>query len=1357
MSTQSERDTPTVPAYTEAPTVNSQNFQENIDYTPAEAEAPPSRPESPKNLENFEPEIKEEGSRDDYHQGANAFSQSQISESKEFPDAFHYNGEDYLLFRPSRNIIIAENDDYGLIATIKRALITGEDIPFMSLDIEEYNEYINNISHYVLRLYGYLVNGQKAVVTISGIKVFFDIRVPDNEKTKLFESKIRDILTKGKNDNRETDYQPEKKTYLRIVTTTSKQRKIALDIILKHNSKIEETKRRCTLETASDDTTAYYRKVAREYRIPLSGWCLLTNYEYNNGRMPYSARSPLCEHAFYVPINNFCHIEDLTVLNKTYPSQLITYDRALVLAWDIETHSTLGLDHFPYARYKEDNIFMICMTVYWKDDPTPLKQICLVDVETTPDPNWITIICGNERNLLKAFALCWRALAPDIELTFNGFKYDWPFVVERATQLKILDWMVSKMSANSRKKATIDSILRWNYYGGVAIMGIFQKENKDSKKIKNREEVEIKIDSEEYFKSTFLKVPGCVLIDVLVCCKKLYPKSEKKSLNDFLGMHGLDSKIDLPIKVMREYYTQSKENTSPETAKNMRKIADYCILDSLSCQRLIVKRNVINDYREVASIAYVSLFNSHYYAGGMKVCNLLGAEAWKRDILVTMIASKQTESGKYPGAYVFPPIKGLENKRPVTELDFASLYPSLIMTYNLSPEMMTLLSEETVVLEKAGECLHKIELLFNSRILYAWSIRHENKNNKMRLYPSVLVELFNKRNKMKALLEVFKKKLDCMKSVKNKMKEKNLSLINAIDHILENTEDEEERGYRAETLIPFVESYTDFTVEYDSTCFEYKYLNSKQKAVKLYMNTFYGETGNSLSPFFSREFAGGVTSAGQYYIKLVAEYVTKKKGFGVKYGDTDSLYLTCPDECYKECDIAYNNVREYWTEMVKITMGIMKKLRDDVNKYLRLKSRSTYFKMAYEEVLFPVCFTGKKKYFGIPHEKKVNFKPDKDKLFIKGIDTVKQGKSQLFKTIGERIMWGAMNIDNTHSLHRIVEDVLKEAITNPGQWSFEQFIETDTWKPNVDNKCVQCFIKRMRVKHENKIPDPGERFSYVLKQPKGDRMEFVDVAKELGKSIDLSHYFENTIIGLCARFIMYDKKYEPLLSDKIMQLTDLDEKYKQIDSYAQEKVKKWLESFIKEINVVSGVTPQMMVARGYAYKRAYKGAEKRGREMLSKKIRNIYEALQGDCINYEHFICGDPISEIWENLVKYIKTIKREELGIKKPKRIEILISLDIEGSICSNLMKHIDTVKKIAIKYNSFFHKLVYHMRYKEHIAIPDKIGVFETMRKNEIIIEQPTLPRISEAERLILESFQNTWKESVNIFYASCEVKIC
>ena len=37
-----------------------------------------------------------------------------------------------------------------------------------------------------------------------------------------------------------------------------------------------------------------------------------------------------------------------------------------------------------------------------------------------------------------------------------------------------------------------------------------------------------------------------------------------------------------------------------------------------------------------------------------------------------------------------------------------------------------------------------------------------------------------------------------------------------------------------------------------------------------------------------------------------------------------------------------------------------------------------------------------------------------------------------------------------------------------------------TWKPNKDNKCIQRFIGWMKEKYENKISDPGERFSYVV-------------------------------------------------------------------------------------------------------------------------------------------------------------------------------------------------------------------------------------------------------------------------------------
>ena len=64
-------------------------------------------------------------------------------------------------------------------------------------------------------------------------------------------------------------------------------------------------------------------------------------------------------------------------------------------------------------------------------------------------------------------------------------------------------------------------------------------------------------------------------------------------------------------------------------------------------------------------------------------------------------------------------------------------------------------------------------------------------------------------------------------------------------------------------------------------------------------------------------------------------------------------------------------------------------------------------------------------------------------------------------------------------------------------------------------------------------------------------MEFVNVAKELDKELDLYHYYEKTIIGLYIQFIMYDKKYESTLISRIIQIKDPDEKYMQIDNYTQ--------------------------------------------------------------------------------------------------------------------------------------------------------------------------------------------------------------
>ncbi|CAB5303268.1 unnamed protein product [Rhizophagus irregularis] len=573
-----------------------------------------------------------------------------------------------------------------------------------------------------------------------------------------------------------------------------------------------------------------------------------------------------------------------------------------------------------------------------------------------------------------------------------------------------------------------------------------------------------------------------------------------------------------------------------------------------------------------------------------------------------------------------------------------------------------------------------------------------------------------------------------MGKVKSKMDSAGGSflVVDAIKDVLSSVKNTERHAEMTKILSPFIIleersdradlSYDDFMKEYSSICFEYNSLNSKQKAIKLYMNSFYGVTGQSDSPFYTLALAEGVTSAGRENIKLVAEFM-KKKGFGIKYGDTDSLYLTCPDSCYEKCDLAYNGGKgtisklEYWTEMVTITMGVMEKLRNEVNSFLRLKTRSGYLEMAYEEVLFPVVFTGKKKYFSTKHENAVNFSLEDP--FIRGIDTVKQGKSQLFKTIGDRIMNEVRDINNEHSLHKIVENVLRDAIINTEQWNFEQFIETDAWKPDVNNISVQRFIGRMRGKYDSKIPIPGERFSYVITHPdttfdlhgrklkptKGEKMEFADVAKELGKELDLYHYFEKTII-------------------------DPDEKYKQIDDYAQNKAKSWLEGFVKENIIVNGVTSKMIESRGIAYKRAYRTAVKKAQEMLYHKLGYLYEIFHGEWLSYEIFMGSNPIEILWERFMKCTRKLTKDK---------NLSVDGEMKEKICSDFARYPSELAKCIEGYNLFFHKLVYHMRYKEHISIPEKIGPVSSMQKNEIITDLPALPHISEIEAL--DDITNLW----------------
>jgi len=1079
----------------------------------------------------------------------------------------YYNGEEDIPELSTRYSLI-EKENNSSIKLVKNHIKHNKKMLFMPIDINE-----NNNRSYTLILFGTLVNGEKAEVNITNVDVFFDVLIPSDISSDMIHEQLLLFLPTTIYFRIEDVYgyslygfKEEKQLFKRIYTYNTISRNKLLNLV----------RNEMNLETFSNDLSHYYRKAAREYKLSLCKWNTLENYKYENNGI----------HKFTVNIQNYKVLTN----EKDLSSPHITKDKTLIITWDIETYSNRKTGEVPMAEHDEDKVFMICLSIHWLHDPEPLEMICIVDKETETDERWTTIVCNSEYNIIKAFAICWNHYNPDIFSGYNDSGYDWPFVIEKARKYDLLPWMWDKMSLIKHRYST-ESIIRYSYNNGLSRR--------------------IKINAEKQFESKSPIISGTICIDVLPCYMKIYPRSETTkygSLKFYLQDNNLPSKIDLSPIMLWHYYEEG-------CLDKMREIAYYCIVDTISVQRLLVKRNVISDYREISSLAYVNLSDSHYYAGGVKVCNLLGSYAWDSNILVNMITTRHTKVLKYPGAYVFPPDKGLtpnvdrikklqtwnteeelnstidnlQKDRPVACFDFASLYPSLIITYNLSPEKILVTQEEYQKWNQIYK-LHKIEFTLGNEVKTAWSILHNNDDTKMGLFPIILRQLFSKRKAMKTLL----KNIETKKIIYEQ-------LLNSTDHNTTLMDMINESSQNSSKLLILQNINTDrLNEEYSNICFEYNYINSKQNALKIYMNTFYGETGNQLSPYFLLELAGGVTSAGQYNIKLVADFI-KNKGYNIKYGDTDSIYITPPNLLYREYDLqyAYNKItkEQYYTFQVEITLKLLLDIEKEINLYLEQDNGTTYLRMENEGCNFPCVFLGKKKYFGIQHISRVNFNPKK--LYIKGVEVIKQGKSNIEKEIGNTIMRRAVSINNELNILDIVKQTLHEAI-HSNKWTIDDYTRISSWKPNKNNQSVQCFMKRMAYRHllekqeydnssvkeydnssvkeyEYSPLEPGEKFSYILVDNNklfdiqgrnltiktGDMMEYLHIAKKYNMKINVAYYLIHYIIGTCARFINSEDRFQPDNSNVNM----LSEK--KIDEYSIKLAKKELELYVKEIRNIT--------------------------------------------------------------------------------------------------------------------------------------------------------------------------------------------
>ncbi len=89
-------------------------------------------------------------------------------------------------------------------------------------------------------------------------------------------------------------------------------------------------------------------------------------------------------------------------------------------------------------------------------------------------------------------------------------------------------------------------------------------------------------------------------------------------------------------------------------------------------------------------------------------------------------------------------------------------------------------------------------------------------------------------------------------------------------------------------------------------------------------------------------------------------------------------------------------------------------------------TRTSYLKMAYEKVLFPVVFFSKKRYCGLKHEKVALIQRGTEKLSISGFQIKKKGNAAVLSSIGEALVRSVLHPVLSSTISDMVRSTLSK-------------------------------------------------------------------------------------------------------------------------------------------------------------------------------------------------------------------------------------------------------------------------------------------------------------------------------------------
>jgi DNA polymerase delta subunit 1 len=308
-----------------------------------------------------------------------------------------------------------------------------------------------------------------------------------------------------------------------------------------------------------------------------------------------------------------------------------------VASLDIESYSESGA--FPNAFKEKDTCFQVAVTTKAFGNKEYLDRKCFC-VKTTNGSDCESF--DTEREMLERLGRYLRELDPDIVTGWNIFGFDLEYLYTRA--------VVTGAGPDAHM---------WGRLRGIP------------------NELVVKHLASNALGSNDLKmVPmlGRYVFDMFQDIKREH-KLESYSLNNVSKEFLKDQKIDMPVKEMFSRFRDGDPVLLGE-------VADYCIKDTELPHRIAHKLCMIQNLIEMAKATWVPLAYLSERGQQIKVFSQMARKARELGFMIPTMYSKATSDEKYQGATVLDAQTGAYYG-PITALDFASLYPSIMRAHNL--------------------------------------------------------------------------------------------------------------------------------------------------------------------------------------------------------------------------------------------------------------------------------------------------------------------------------------------------------------------------------------------------------------------------------------------------------------------------------------------------------------------------------------------------------------------------------------------------------------------------------------------------------------------------------------------------